>query len=156
MKWSTGQSGFCSNPQPSHQINCCRHVRQFRLSVQKPTFVRMKITKPNSQASSFRFHTKLFHVSKNNKTPTSKHSANSRKFMQASLCKTQQTKVSLFKEPKSQNQTTNCLFRLWFRSCKALQRHCMFFLVSHRHKTPRQLEPELKMHLQVTSHRISL
>ena len=139
MKWQTGQSGFCSNPQTSHQINCCMNAQQWQQTSQ--TNVHMK---------------RLFHISKNNKTPTSKHSANSRQFMQASLCKTQQTKLSLFKEPKSQNQTTNCLFRLWFQSCKALQRHCMFFLVSHRHKTPRQLEPELKMHLQVTSHRISL
>ena len=86
MKWSTGQSGL---------IRTLRQVIKSTVAwmqvsdnkLHKPPFTWMKIT-PKKQIHKLQvsgFTNEPFHVSKDNKTPTSKRSANSRRFMQASL-----------------------------------------------------------------------
>ena len=92
VNWS---KWFRENPQTSHQINCCKH--ECTTATTNSTNHRSHECKSHKkQIHKFQvsgFTHKTVSRFQNNKTPTL--SANSRKFMQTSPCKTQQSLSSL-------------------------------------------------------------
>ena len=94
MKWSTGQSGFARTlRQVIKSTVASMNARQRQQTPQITVHMNENHTKKQIhmlQVSGFT--NKLFHVSKNNKTPTL---CKFRKFMQTSQCKTQQSLSSL-------------------------------------------------------------
>ena len=122
----------------------------------KPTCARMKITKSNSQVSSFRFHTRLFHVSKNNKTPTSKHSANSRNSCKFHCAKLSKRNLHVSKNPNhktKQKLFVSFLFSVVQSSPKTL--HVLsrqLSLVSQTHNIPRAQSSGLEKPYKLNRH----
>ena len=93
MKWSTGQSGLIRTlRQVIKSTVASMNARQRQQTPQITVHMNENHTKTNSQVSSFRFHKQTVSRFQNNKTPTL---CKFQKFMQTSLCKTQQSLSSL-------------------------------------------------------------
>ena len=98
MKWSTGQSGLIRTlRQVIKSTVASMNARQRQQTPQITVHMNENHTKTNSQVSSFRFHKQTVSRFQNNKTPTL---CKFRKFMQTSLCKTQQSLSSLASSPR--------------------------------------------------------